>query len=138
MVNVRGGLAIRCPFGEGADQLLRRTFHPAHLALEVCQALYKEQRSDRRAVKVIEEDCLVKAQAFQSRFVEKQRRSLRHAFILQSAARRACRCSGCLRRCRANCGFQMAGAAFVRWRPLPFYRKIEVGSNRGTTAIVGI
>jgi hypothetical protein len=87
MMNVRGGLAIRCPFGEGADQLLRRTFHPAHLALEVCQALYKEQRSDRRPVEVIKEDCLVKAQAFQSRFVEKQRGSLRHAFILQSARR---------------------------------------------------
>jgi hypothetical protein len=76
VVNVRGGLAIRCPFGEGADQLLRRTFHTAHLSLEVCQALHKEQRSDRRPVEVIEEGCLVKAQAFQSRFVEKQRRSI--------------------------------------------------------------
>jgi hypothetical protein len=81
MVNIRGGLAIWCPFSEGADQLLRRTSSGASRARGL-PGTYKEQRSDRRPA-----GCLVMAQASQSRFVEKQRRSLRHAFILRSSAR---------------------------------------------------
>ena len=54
-----------------------------HLALQVRKTFDEKERGDSRAVEIVEQNRLVDAEAFEGRFVEKQRRTLRHAPILR-------------------------------------------------------
>jgi len=69
--------AFRGAIGERADELLRRAL-AAHIFFQIGKALDEKDRRDDGGIEIVEQDRLIEIEAFQRRFVENQRRPLRH------------------------------------------------------------